>query len=67
MMEEITIDILAGATGPKTDIVLLNAGAAIYAGGKAASIQDGIALARQMIKTGAAQEKLVEFRALSNA
>lgn len=64
---QITIDILAGATGPKTDIVLLNAGAAIYAGGKAASIEDGIALARQMIKTGAAQKKLIEFRTLSNA
>lgn len=64
---KVTLDILDGATGPKTDIVLLNAGAAIYVGGKAASIADGIQTARQMIDSGAARKKLEEFRTLSHA
>ena len=62
-----TLDILSGGQGPKTDIVLLNAGAAIYTGGKAESIADGIQAARQMIASGAAMKKLEEFRQLSNA
>ena len=62
-----TLDILSGVQGPKTDIVLLNAGAAIYTGGKAESIADGIQAARQMIASGAAMKKLEEFRQLSNA
>jgi anthranilate phosphoribosyltransferase len=37
-----TLAILKGAQGPKTDIVLLNAGAAIYLGGAADSIVAGI-------------------------
>lgn len=64
---KVTLDILSGATGPKTDIVLLNAGAAIYVGGKAESIADGIQAARQMISSGAAKKKLEEFRTLSHA
>lgn len=64
---KITLDILNGAAGPKTDIVLLNAGAAIYVGGKAASIAEGIQIARQMIASGAAMKKLEEFRTLSHA
>ena len=62
-----TLDILSGVQGPKTDIVLLNAGAAIYTGGKAESIAEGIQAARQMIASGAAMKKLEEFRQLSNA
>ena len=62
-----TLDILSGVQGPKTDIVLLNAGAAIYTGGKAESIADGIQVARQMIASGAAMKKLEGFRQLSNA
>ena len=64
---QVTLDILTGATGPKTDIVLLNAGAAIYVGGKADSIKAGIEKARELIASGAARKKLEEFRQLSNA
>jgi anthranilate phosphoribosyltransferase len=61
---EIIRRILAGERGPKRDIVLLNAGAAIAAGGKAPDIAAGIAVAQQAIDSGAAREKLerlVEF------
>lgn len=44
--------------GAKRDVVLLNAGAAIMAAGKTASIADGIALAREAIDSGAAIGKL---------
>ncbi len=58
--------ILQGATGPKTDIVLLNAGAALYTAGKADSIQDGVQLAKAQIASGAAYQKLEEFIEASN-
>lgn len=64
---QVALDILEGAVGPKTDIVLLNAGAAIYVGGKADSIKAGIEKARELIASGAARKKLEEFRRLSNA
>ena len=63
----VTLAILKGAQGPKTDIVLLNAGAAIYVGGKAKDIAEGIEVARQMIASGAALKKLEAFKQLSNA
>ncbi len=63
---QITREILAGATGPKRDATLLNAGASLYIGGKAASIQDGIALAAHLIDSGAATETLNKFIEVSN-
>ena len=47
--------------GPKRDVVLLNAGAAFYAGGLVANLLDGIALAREVIDSGAALAMLDEF------
>ena len=64
---KVTLDILKGAQGPKTDIVLLNAGAGIYLGGQADTIAAGIEKARACIASGAAMKKLEEFRQLSNA
>ncbi|MBP1779403.1 MAG: trpD [candidate division NC10 bacterium] len=61
---EIIRRILAGERGPKRDIVVLNAGAAIAAGGRAADIAAGIALAARAIDSGAARDRLarlVEF------
>lgn len=55
---EIIRRLLEGEAGPKRDIVLLNAGAAIAAGGKAAGIAEGVAVAEESIKSGAAREKL---------
>ena len=44
--------------GAKREIVLLNAGAALYIGGKADSIADGIILAKEAIDSGKAAEVL---------
>lgn len=59
-----TKDILNGVKGPKRDIVLLNAGAAIYVAGIADTMADGIKKAEDSIDSGKAKkvlEKLVEF------
>jgi len=62
----ITRAILAGnERGAKRDAVLLNAGAALYIGGKAASLKEGILLARELIDSGAALRKLEAFRLAS--
>lgn len=62
----ITRAILAGTDrGPKRGAVLLNAGAALYIGGKAASLADGVRLAGELIDSGAAMQKLEAFRAAS--
>ena len=45
---------------------LLNAGAAIYIGGKADSMQDGIKLAAELIDSGKALNALDSFVRLSN-
>jgi anthranilate phosphoribosyltransferase len=50
--------ILNGATGPCRDIVLLNAGAAIYAANLAVTLEDGINAAHEVIASGAAKAKL---------
>lgn len=64
----ITRDILEGKEqGAKRDIVLLNAGAALYTIGKAATIKEGVELARQAIDSGKALEKLDEFIQYTNA
>ena len=63
---EIIREVLSGSEGVKTDIVLLNAGSAIYVAGKAGSIKEGIELARQTIKSGKAMEKLEALIKMSN-
>ena len=63
---EITRRILAGEKGPKRDTVLLNAGAALYIGGKADSFANGIALAAELIDSGKAAAVLDKLIALSN-
>jgi anthranilate phosphoribosyltransferase len=50
--------ILAGEAGPKRDIVLMNAAAALVAGGKARDLKEGVGLAAQAIDSGAALRKL---------
>lgn len=57
----ITRAVLAGDRGPRRDIVLLNSGAAIYVGGKAKTLADGIDLAEESIDSGAAAGKLDEL------
>lgn len=59
---EITKAILKGEErGPKRQAVCLNAGAAFYIAGKAASIEEGVKLAESLIDSGAALKKLEEF------
>ena len=65
---QISRAILSGElTGPKRDVVLLNAACGLYVAGKAECIQDGITVAAELIDTGKALEKLEEFVAASNA
>jgi anthranilate phosphoribosyltransferase len=58
--------VLANEAGPSRDIVLLNAGAALYAAGRVDSIAAGVAQAREVIASGAALKKLNEFVACTN-
>ncbi len=48
-------------TGPKKDALLLNAAGALYVGGAASSLRDGIELARNIINEGKAEKKLDEL------
>ena len=62
----VTRGILSGEiTDARADVCLLNAGAAIYIGGAAPSIADGIAVARQTITDGTALKKLEDFIKIS--
>lgn len=59
---QVTSKILSGQlTGPKRDIVLLNAGCALYVAGKADSIGAGVSLAAEMVDSGKAIAKMEEF------
>ncbi len=51
-------EVLEGKDGPKADIALLNAGAALYVCGAARSISEGVTSARQSIASGAALRAL---------
>ncbi len=62
----IAMDILGGEKGPKYDIVILNAGCAIYASDKAASIKEGIKSAGESIESGAAVGKLENLKEITN-
>ena len=50
--------------GKKADIVILNAGAGIFVGGKSKNLEDGVQLARESIESGAAFEKLNQLAAV---
>ncbi len=64
---KITRDILTGELqGPKRDVVLLNAGAAIYVGGGAATFEEGVQKAAEMIDSKKALETMEAYIRLSN-
>lgn len=63
---QITRSILSGEEGHRKNVVLLNAGAALYVGGKATSLKDGIDLANELIKSKKALKTLDELVKLSN-
>ncbi|MDK2973820.1 MAG: anthranilate phosphoribosyltransferase [Methanofollis sp.] len=50
--------VLGGAAGAAREIVLLNAAAAIYLGGKSLTVADGVRVAERSIDSGRALEKL---------
>lgn len=63
---EIARDILKGKKGPKRDVVLLNASAAIVAGGLAEDLKEGLKIAQESIDSGKAMEKLEGLIELTN-
>jgi anthranilate phosphoribosyltransferase len=63
---EITSRILNGEKGPKRNIVLLNAGAALVVAGKAANVKEGIQMAEETIDSGAAADKLQQLIRFTN-
>lgn len=56
---------LSGEPGPARDVVLLNAGAGLYAAGLADTIKEGIDFAADLISTGRARDKLEHVREVS--
>ena len=63
---KITLNILKGEKGHKRNAVLMNAGASLYIGGKADTMEDGIVLAAELIDSGKAMETLNRFIEVSN-
>lgn len=63
---KITRAILNGEKGAKRNAVLMNAGAALYIGGKAETMKDGIILAAELIDSGKAVKTLEQLIKLSN-
>ena len=64
---EIIRSVLQGDVGAQKDIVLLNASAAIRAGGLAGSLDEGLEIARESISSGAARQKLQELCKVSHS
>jgi anthranilate phosphoribosyltransferase len=57
--------VLSGEEGPRRDIVLLNAAAALFAGDRVVSLAEGLTLARETVDSGRALTKLNEFIAFA--
>jgi anthranilate phosphoribosyltransferase len=57
---------LDGGAGPAQDVLALNGGAAIYVGGKAASLKEGVEAAREIIAKSRALDVLEKLRRASN-
>lgn len=57
--------VLDGEAGPSRDVVILNAAAALHVSGVAASLLDGVAIAREAITSGRAKAKLGQLVAFT--
>jgi len=55
-----------GGTGPAQDVLALNGGAAIYLGGKADSLKEGVDAAREIVASRKALEIIEKLRIASN-
>jgi anthranilate phosphoribosyltransferase len=64
--KDMLLAVLDNLPGPARDIVLLNAGAAIYVADRAATLGEGIDLARAALASGAARDKLAQLIEFSN-
>jgi anthranilate phosphoribosyltransferase len=64
---EIFKGIFGGGAGPRADVVTLNAGFGLYASGRAATPEDGLAMAAESIGSGSAYRKLNELVEASNS
>jgi anthranilate phosphoribosyltransferase len=64
--KEMLLSVLDNQAGPARDIVLLNAGAAIYVAGITASLVEGVERARSILASGAVMKKMQELIAFSN-
>jgi anthranilate phosphoribosyltransferase len=60
-------DVLDGRAGPARDVVLLNAGAALFIAGRAASVREGIARGADAIDSGRAKQVLQQLVAVSQS
>jgi anthranilate phosphoribosyltransferase len=58
---EMVISALENKPGTAREIVALNSGAGLYVCGRADSIETGIAMAREVIESGAARAKIDEY------
>jgi anthranilate phosphoribosyltransferase len=58
--------VFEGERGPRRDVVVLNAGAALYVGGKATNIAEGVRLAERLLDSGAVSAALQRVAAASN-
>src|SRR3712207_1576186 len=55
-------DVLSGSeTGAARDVILLNAGAAVFVSGRAGTIEEGVRRAEESVETGAAEKALEDF------
>lgn len=63
---KILLAVLQGEAGPRRDITLINAAAALYIAGKSGTLREGLALAAQAVDSGAAMRKLEQYKAVSN-
>jgi anthranilate phosphoribosyltransferase len=59
--------VLRGEPGARRDVVLLNAGAALFVAGRAASLREGLALAASSIDGGAAARTLAALCGITGA
>ena len=64
---QITLSILNGEKGHRRNAVLMNAGAALYIGGKAETMEEGIKLAAELIDCGRAADTLKRLIEISNS
>jgi anthranilate phosphoribosyltransferase len=65
--ESMILSALRGEPSPVLDAVLLNSGAVLKVGGKVNSMEEGVAMARQVISNGNAIKKLEQLKAVTNS